>query len=118
MATHRISAPRRSAAQTMSATRLGWWNAVAFVKFLAAILLIAQLGMVAHRIEHYIAPEHMESGEDECAAFTPVTGAVDLPLFAPPILLVVFFLRFWTVRDSIVWQPAERLGFRAHAPPY
>ena len=101
----------------MPAMRLGWWNAAAFMKFFAAILLIAQLGMVAHRIEHYIAPEHMESGEDSCSAFTPVTGAVDLPLFVPPLLLVVFFLRFWTVRDSILGQPAERLGFRAHAPP-
>jgi hypothetical protein len=117
MATHRISASRRTGAQTISADRADWWNAAAFVKFFAALLLIAQLGMVAHRIEHYIAPEHMESGEDECSAFMPVTGAVDLPLFVPPLFLVVFFVRFWTVRDSIVWQPAERLGFRAHAPP-
>jgi hypothetical protein len=102
----------------MSAAWQGWWNAAGLMKFFAAILLIAQLGMVAHRIEHYIAPEHMECGEDSCTAFAPTTGAAALPLFIPPLLLVVFFLRFWTVRDSIVRKPADRLGFRAHAPPF
>ncbi len=82
------------------------------------MLLIAQLGMVAHRIEHYIAPEHMECGEDSCTAFMPTTGAAALPLFVPPLFLVVFFLKFWTLRDCAVQPPAYRLGFRAHAPPF
>jgi hypothetical protein len=99
------------------ARRQGHWSASSFVKFFAALLLLAQLGMVAHRIEHYIAPEHMECGEDSCTAFAPTTGATDLPLFVPPIFLVIFFLRFWTVRDSVTQKPSDFLGFRAHAPP-
>ncbi len=102
----------------MSAARPGWWSAAALMKLVAAILLIAQFGLVVHRIEHYIAPGHMECGEDSCTAFAPATGAIAPPLFIPPLLLVVFFLRFWTVRDSIVRRPADRLGFRAHAPPF
>jgi hypothetical protein len=73
--------------------------------------------MVAHRIEHYITPEQMECGEDSCTAFMPVTGAADLPQFVPPVFFVIFFLRFWTVREFAVEQPGKRLGFRAHAPP-
>lgn len=93
-------------------------GASAVLRFFALLLLVAQLGMVAHRIEHYLAPGHMESGEDSCTAFAPTTGAADLPLFVPPIFAVIFFLRFWSVRDSIVLKPADRLGFRAHAPPF
>ncbi|MDB5397415.1 MAG: hypothetical protein JWM91_4921 [Rhodospirillales bacterium] len=88
------------------------------MRVFALVLLIAQLGMVAHRIEHYLAPEHMESGEDSCTAFAPTTGAAALPLFVPPLLLVIFFMRFWTVRESVLQKPADRLGFRAHAPPF
>ena len=87
------------------------------MQIFAAILLVAQLGIVAHRIEHYIAPEHMECGEDSCTAFAPTTGAAALPLFIPPMLSIVFFLRFWAVHDSFGPKPADRLGFRAHAPP-
>ena len=87
------------------------------LRFAALVLLIAQFGIVAHRIEHYIAPEHMECGEDSCDAFAPGPPAAEPVLFVPPVFLVVFFLQFWTVRPAFVRPAAGRLGFRAHAPP-
>jgi hypothetical protein len=87
------------------------------VRFLALALLVLQLGVIAHRIEHYLVPEQMECGEDVCAAFTPTPDAAPIPAFVPPVFFVVFFLRFWTVRASVARGPAERLGFRALAPP-
>jgi hypothetical protein len=86
-------------------------------RIVAFVLLIAQLGMVAHRIEHYIAPEHMECGEDSCDAFAPTPGPAAPVPFLPPLFFVVFFLKFWTPRASVLEQPGNRLGFRAHAPP-
>jgi hypothetical protein len=101
----------------MFASPRGSLTIAALVRFFALVLLIAQLGIVAHRIEHYIAPEHMECGEDSCTAFLPTTGAADLVAFVPPLSLVVFFLTFWTVCESTVERLSDRLGFRAHAPP-
>jgi len=87
------------------------------IRFAALVLLIAQLGIIAHRIEHYIVPEHMECGEDACAAFAPTPDNAEPLLFVPPVFLVVFFLQFWTVRAASMRPAVERLGFRAHAPP-
>ena len=92
-------------------------NFATIFRVVAFVLLIAQLGMVAHRIEHYIAPEHMECGEDACDAFSPVPDAAAPILFVPPIFLVVFFLQFWMPRAVVLRAPAGRLGFQAHAPP-
>jgi hypothetical protein len=86
-------------------------------KFLALLVLVAQFGLVAHRIEHYLIPDQMESGEDSCDAFAPVSGAAALPVFAPPVLFVIFFLRFWSLREAATADASDRLGFRAHAPP-
>ncbi len=87
------------------------------LRVFATLLLIAQLGLVAHQIEHYLAPDHMECGEDSCTAFAPTTGAAALPVVVAPIFLVVFFVRFWTVNQASIHAPSDRLGFRAHAPP-
>ena len=87
------------------------------VRVFALMILIGQLGLIAHRIEHYVAPDHMECGEDACTAFMPTTGAADLPVVISPLFLVVFVLSFWTVRENAVRQHAGRLGFPAHAPP-
>ena len=88
------------------------------LKMLALLVLVAQFGLVAHRIEHYLVPDQMESGEDACAAFSPISGAISLPELIAPVLCVVFFLRFWTVRAATARNLAEGLGFRAHAPPF
>lgn len=117
MVKHRTLSSVRPTGHATPASPGGWWNAAALMRFFALLLLVAQLGMVAHRIEHYITPEQMECGEDSCTAFMPTTGAADLPLFVPPVFLVIFFLRFWTAHESIVQKPTDRLGFRAHAPP-
>ena len=86
-------------------------------RIVAFLLLISQLGIVAHRIEHYILAEQMECGEDGCTAFAPVTDPPALPQLVMPPSLVAFFVRFWTARESIIEQPSDRLGFRAQAPP-
>ncbi len=78
-------------------------------RLLALLMVVAQFGIVAHRIEHYLVPDHMESGEDECSAFAPA--------IVRPANTIVYFVRFWTARETIVPQVAERLGFRAQAPP-
>ena len=112
-------ATRHSSTGLMSASTSVWGrlNFAAIFRVVAFVLLIAQLGMVAHRIEHYLTPEHMECGEDSCDAFAPTPGpAAPIP-FLPPVLFVVFFLSFLTLRDSVTEQPRVRLGFRAHAPP-
>jgi len=86
-------------------------------RLVALLLLLVQFGVIAHRIEHYYIPEQMECGEDSCAAFAPSTGAAEAVVYLPPVLLVFYFLIFWTVREAAVTQPSDRLGFRAHAPP-
>lgn len=95
----------------------GRFNSTTLFRAVAFLLLIVQLGMVAHRIEHYLAPEHMECGEDSCDAFAPTPGPAAPVPFLPPLVFVVFFLKFWTLCDSVREQPGTRLGFRAHAPP-
>jgi hypothetical protein len=83
----------------------------------AFLLLVAQLGFIAHRIEHYLVPEAMECGEDSCASFAPVADPPALPPLVAPPLRIAYTTRFWTVRAT---DPVERyraLGFRAHAPP-
>lgn len=86
-------------------------------RIIALLLLILQLSLIAHRLEHYVLPEHMESGEDECAAFAPVTDPPALPVVVTPPIQVAYFVRFWTASETIIEQPGDRLGFRAHAPP-
>ena len=87
------------------------------LRIVALLLLVVQLGVIAHRVEHYFVPEQMECGEDACAAFAPTTGAAVPVIYLPPMLLVVFFMRFWAVSAAVVLQPSDRLGFKAHAPP-
>ena len=83
----------------------------------ALLLLVLQLGIVAHRIEHYLEPEHMECGEDACAALTPVPDPPALPIVIKVPTQVAFAVRFWTASDAIVARPSDLLGFRSQAPP-
>ncbi len=87
------------------------------VRLVALFLLVVQLGIIAHRIEHYLVPEQMECGEDSCTAFSPTPGAEPILDLVLPVSLVVFCLSFWALRDSIVLRPADLFGFRAQAPP-
>lgn len=86
-------------------------------RILVLLLLVSQLGAVAHRIEHYLLADQMECGENACALFAPVTDPPALPQLVHPPQPVVFFVRFWTARETITEQPGDRLGFRAQAPP-
>ena len=86
-------------------------------KLIALLLLVLQLGLIAHRIEHYVLPEHAECGEDECAAFAPATDPPALPVAVTAPIRIAYFVRFRTASETIVEQPNDRLGFRAHAPP-
>jgi hypothetical protein len=108
MATRRSSLPA-SLSRLVSPTGL--------LRFVALLVLIVQLGVIAHRIEHYIAPEHMECGEDACDAFSPVPDAAAPILFVPPMLFIVFFVQFWMPRAVVLRTAPGRLGFQAHAPP-
>jgi len=99
------------------ASRRWGLNFAAIFRAVALLLLITQLGMVAHRVEHYLAPDQMECGTDACDAFAPTPGPAAPVPFLPPLFFVVFFLTFWTLRDSVTERPGDRLGFRAHAPP-
>ena len=111
-------ATRRAYRLSRSAASRRWRLDFATIfRALAMLVVIAQLGMVAHRVEHYLAPEQMECGTDQCDAFAPTPGP-DAPVpFLPPLFFVVFFLSFWTLRDGVTERPGQRLGFRAHAPP-
>ena len=84
---------------------------------IALLLLVLQLGLIAHRIEHYVLPGNVESGEDECAAFAPVTDPPALPVAVTPPIRVAYFVRFWSASETIAEQPSDRHGFQAHAPP-
>jgi hypothetical protein len=92
-------------------------EAAPFIRLIALLLLVLQLGVIAHRIEHYLIPEHMECGEDACVSFAPITDPPALPpvVVRPPN--IAYFVQFWTVHDTTEDQLSERLGFRAHAPP-
>ena len=86
-------------------------------RWLAFLLLMLQLGIVAHRIEHYLLPDHVETGEASCDAFSPITDPPALPVVAGPPVRVSFTVRFWTLREAVVARLDDRLGFRAQAPP-
>ena len=100
-----------------AASRRWRLNVAAVFRAVAFLVLLVQLGMVAHRIEHYLAPEQMECGTDTCDAFAPTPGPAAPVPFLPPLFLVAFFLKFWTLSESVTEQLGNRLGFRAHAPP-
>jgi len=86
-------------------------------RLIACLLLLAQVGLIAHRVEHYVLPDRMETGEDSCIAFLPTTdGPPALDIVTPPVP-VAYAVRFWTVREAALVQPGARLGFRAQAPP-
>lgn len=88
-----------------------------FVRLIALLLLVLQLGVVAHRVEHYLVPGHMESGEDSCASFAPVTDPPVLPALVQPPTRLAYFVQFWAVHRATEDQLGERLGFRSQAPP-
>ncbi len=86
-------------------------------RWLALLLLTLQLGLIAHRVEHYLLPEHVESDEASCDAFAPVTDPPALPVVIRPPTPVSYVIRFWTVRAAVIAPLDDRLGFRAQAPP-
>ncbi len=86
-------------------------------RILALLLLVAQLGLIAHRLEHYLLPDQMESGEAACAAFTPTDDGPTLPVLVAPPVEVAYAVRFWTARERITPVRVAALGFQAQAPP-
>jgi hypothetical protein len=102
-------------ASRRDARPLAWSDSL--FRIVAILLLVVQIGVIAHRVEHYFVPEQMECGEDSCTAFAPATGASAPLVYVPTLLLVFYVLKFWAVRETAVIKPSDRLGFRAHAPP-
>ena len=86
-------------------------------RILAFLLLVTQLGAIAHRVEHYILPDQMECGEDSCAAFMPVADPPALPVIETPAAPVLYSIRLWTIVAAMLPERQIGLGFRAHAPP-
>jgi len=87
------------------------------LRWVAFLLLFLQLGMIAHRMEHYLLPDHVEAGEDSCVAFAPVIDPPATPVVLSEPTRVSYIVRFWTVREAGVVPLDDRLGFRAQAPP-
>lgn len=87
------------------------------MRLIALLLLILQLGVVAHRMEHYLLPDHVETGEDSCAAFSPVTDPPATPVLLSEPTPVSYAVRFWTVSEAAIVRLDDRIGFRAQAPP-
>ena len=86
-------------------------------RIFALLLLVVQLGMVAHRVEHYLQPDRMETSEEACAAFAPVDDGPALPVLVTPPSDVAYAVRFWTAHDRIATKRVAALGFQAQAPP-
>lgn len=108
----------RSAASTGPSghTGLHRWRG-ATLRLLGLLLLVVQLGIIAHRIEHYVTPDRMECGEESCIAFAPApSDPPPLPVIEP-VLLVSFALSLWTVRAFRGRAVSAGIGFRALAPP-
>jgi hypothetical protein len=97
------------------------WKALAAVKrhgrLIALLLLILQLGLIAHRIEHYLLPDAVESSEDSCDAFSPLIDPPALPTVEHEPTQVSYIVRFWVVREAHAERLESWLGFRAQAPP-
>ncbi len=86
-------------------------------RIVALLLMVAQLGLIAHRVEHYLLPDRMDSGEEACAAFTPVDDGPALPAVVAPPVRVAYAVRFWIARERFAPARAAALGFSAQAPP-
>jgi hypothetical protein len=99
------------------------WKALAAIRrrgrLIALLLLVLQLGLVAHRIEHYLLPDAIESSdhEDSCDAFSPLIDPPALPVVEHEPVQVSYIVRFWTLREAHAERLDDRLGFRAQAPP-
>ena len=88
-----------------------------YLRIVGVLVLLAQIGLLAHRLEHYFAPNHMESGEDACVAFAPASDPPAIvPLVRPPSP-IAFPVRYWIGRDTRPELAPNSLGFRAQAPP-
>jgi hypothetical protein len=86
------------------------------VRPLLLLLLLAQAAMVAHRIEHFVAPDRVERIA-VCDAFAPTPDAT---CDAPAIVRVP--VTFTTIA---AWSPAQTIrageidqhAYRSQAPP-
>ena len=81
------------------------------------LLLIAQVGVVVHRLEHYLAPSIVDCDENACAAFAPAADPPSISAAISPPERIIQFIRFWTAHPAYFERPTDRLGFRAQAPP-
>jgi hypothetical protein len=97
------------------------WKALSAIRrhgrLIALVLLILQLGLIAHRIEHYLLPDAVESSEDSCDAFSPLIDPPALPTVEHEPTQVSYIVRFWVVREAHAERLESWLGFRAQAPP-
>lgn len=80
------------------------------------LLLLTQLAMVAHRIEHFVAPDLVEAIAD-CAAFTPMPE----PVSEPPVIILPpaqhATRTVWSPVASLAAGEIDQHAYRSQAPP-
>jgi hypothetical protein len=83
---------------------------------LLLLLLLTQLAMVGHRIEHFVAPDQVERIAD-CAAFAPTPDADCTP---PTILRVAAIFTVFAASaptDTLLAGEIDQHAYRSQAPP-
>jgi hypothetical protein len=97
------------------------WKALAAIRrhgrSIGLLLFVLQLSLIAHRLEHYLLPDAVESSEASCDAFAPVTDPPALPVVECEPTQVFYTIRFWPVREATAERHEDGFGFRAQAPP-
>ncbi|GIL39081.1 hypothetical protein [Roseiterribacter gracilis] len=83
---------------------------------LLLLLLLTQLAMVGHRIEHFVAPDQVESIAD-CAAFAPTPDASCEPpaVVRTPASFTLFAA--WSPTEQIRAGEINQHAYRSQAPP-
>jgi hypothetical protein len=83
---------------------------------LLLLLLLTQLAMVAHRVEHFVAPDQVERIAD-CAAFAPTPDTSCEPPAIVRLPVHVTLLPVWLPTASIPAGEIDQHAYRSQAPP-
>jgi hypothetical protein len=96
-------------------TLLKWVRAATVARCLALFLILGQLALLAHRLEHVVdvAPDGHAAA---CVFCIPVLDPPAPPVVGPPVQLVVVAVAP-APRDVPAPLARAQLGFRAQAPP-
>jgi hypothetical protein len=92
-----------------------WVRAATVARCLALFLILGQLALLGHRLEHVVdvAPDGHAAA---CVFCIPVIDPPAPPVVGPPVQLVVALVAH-APRDVPAPLARAQLGFRAQAPP-